>query len=328
MENKSGFEIEIPILLKNGIPKIVGIYGIQNKHIIFFEQTLTHEEKRMSSQNYKYYNFENEIEDTQLIKNLKTFVLDYDFTQLSFQDEALILEFVVDFKHNFYFKGSYLMNDIYYNSARSLFGKYFINSPKHCLEYVELLQNVVTQTDNENWDYFSENLSVLAKVFLDYGYFSRVIMMRDYENNIEIPVGYVQLRILKNTAPQLLYKDFYHHAGLSGSNLWEKSNQLKAGLPIYVDVIAVKKEYQHNLSILKLVPEAIQNIIEEIHEITQEMFDIYAVGVTNEGRKMCEILGMTQLSEITRTENNIKHTRTLFRSEYLDFTKRLKKICK
>lgn len=327
MKNKYGYEIEIPILLDNGIPKIEEIYGIQDKNIIFFEQPLTYEEKRKNSQNYSYYNFEKEIEDTQLIEDIKLFILNYDFRQLLLKEEALVLEFVVDFKHNFYFKGFYPVNETYSNFNRSKLGKYFINCPKQCLEYAELLQDVVSQTDNENWDYFSEDSSALAKDFLDYGYFSRVIMMRDYKNNIDIPVGYVQFRILKNTAPQLLYKDLYHHVGLSGSKLWEKANQLKAGLPIYVDVIAVKKEYQHNLSILKLIPEAIQDVIEEIHEITQGVFDIYAVGVTDEGRKMCEILEMTQLSEVTRTEDNVKHTRTLFRSEYIDFTKRLKKIC-
>lgn len=337
------FEIEIPIFWKNEVPKMGGIYGIENeKHEIFIEQSLSHEDKRKNALSYKYYDFEEEIDCPSLIKDLKEFVSNYDFKRIEMKKKAIILEFTVDFKMNFYFKGSYLEKENYYDSARYAYdvkilgkkqrtiypniAKYFVTSPKERINYAELLINVVNQTDSENWAYFSEALSVLAKSFLDYGYFSRVLMMRDYENDVEIPVGYVQLRILKNTAPQLLYKDFYHHAGLDSTDLWEKNNQLKAGSPIYVDVIAVKQEYQSKLNILKLVPKAIKDIIDEINNITEEPFDIFAVGVTNKGRKMCQMLRMNQLSEVIRMEDNVKHTRTLFVSDYSNFKKRLEKL--
>ena len=343
MVKNAGFEVEIPIFWENEVPKMGGIYGIENeKHEIFIEQSLSHEDKKKNALNYKYYDFEEEIDCPSLIKALNEFISNYDFKQFKIKNKAIILEFTVDFKLNFYFKGSYLEKEHYYDSARYDYdvknlgkkhmstypniSKYFVTSPKKNINYAELLVDVVNQTDNENWAYFSEELSVLAKDFLDYGYFSRVLMMRDYRNNIEIPVGYVQLRILKNTAPQLLYKDFYHHVGLSSIDLWEKHNQIKAGSPIYVDVIAVKKEYQRNLSILKLVPKAIKDIIEEINNITEEPFDIYAVGVTNEGRKMCQMLGMDKISEIVRMEDDTTHTRTLFSSGYFGFVKQLEKV--
>jgi hypothetical protein len=343
MVNNIGFEVEIPVFWKGDVPRIGGIYGIENeKHEIFIKPTLSQVDKEKNALNYKYYDFEEEIDCPKLIKELKEFVSSYDFKKFKIKNKAVILEFTVDFKMNFYFKGFYSEGKNYYDSARYDYdvknlgknhktiypniAKYFVTCPKERINYAELLVDVVNKTDNENWAYFSEELSVLAKDFLDYGYFSRVLMMRDYKNNIEIPVGYVQLRVLKNTAPQLLYKDFYHQADLGSTDLWEEHNQLKAGSPIYVDVIAVKQEYQSKLSILKLVPKAIKDIIEEINKITEEPFDIYAVGVTNEGRKMCQMLGMDRLSEIVRMEGKNAHTRTLFSSEYLDFTRRLEKI--
>ncbi len=328
MENKCGYEVEIPIFLENGIPKIRGIYGIQNGNKIFYEDSLSYGEKRKTSSNYKYYDFEQEIDSPQLIESMKKFALEYDFSSVSDEGEAIILEFVVDFKEEFYFKGLYMESEINFNSARSEFGKYFVTTPKQSFEYVELLLDVVSQTDEENWDYFSEDLLNLTKDFLEYGYYSRVLMIRQHKDNktISVPVGYIQVRLLKDTAPNLLYKDLYNKAGLSGVDLWEKANHIREGNPIYIDVIAIKKKYQNNRNILKMVPEALQSIISEIKETVVQPFDIYAVGVTDEGRKMCRALKMLQISDVVRRKGEISHTRTLFKSNLGDFEKNLNKI--
>jgi hypothetical protein len=299
--------------------------------------------KKKNARDYDYYDFENEIENPLLIKDMKKFAEEYGFRGALTKDKAIILEFVVDFRRNFYFKGSYVEGEIYYNSARyarnkMLLGKehiiehskntdsYFVVSPTDRIDYAELLLDVVSQTDKENWAYFSEDTATLAKDFLYYGDFSRVLMFKDPERNSETPVGYVQVRVLKNTTPNLLYKDIYHQVGLKGCELWEENAQLKAGSPLYVDVIAVKQEFQHNRNILKLIPGAMKDIIAEIHNTTHSPFDIYGVGVTAEGRKMCRMLGMQQVSEVVRTDCQSGQARTLFRAEYHDFTTRLEKM--
>ncbi|USI65385.1 hypothetical protein QR692_10355 [Lactococcus petauri] len=272
MKNYNGFEVEIPIFVENGFPQIGKVFGIQKENKIFHEQSFSYEEKKKNARDYDYYDFENEIENPLLIKDMKKFAEEYGF------------------------------------------------------RYAELLLDVVSQTDKENWAYFSEDTATLAKDFLYYGDFSRVLMFKDPERNSETPVGYVQVRVLKNTTPNLLYKDIYHQVGLKGCELWEENAQLKAGSPLYVDVIAVKQEFQHNRNILKLIPGAMKDIIAEIHNTTHSPFDIYGVGVTAEGRKMCRMLGMQQVSEVVRTDCQSGQARTLFRAEYHDFITRLEKM--
>ena len=344
MNNHVGFEIELAISWENDTPKLSKFYGIENEQEqIVIKPALTLADKKKNARHYKYYDFEKYIDCPPLIEAMRKYVAEYDFSQIKTKYEVTILEFVVDDRRNFYFKGSYLDSENKYSSALydynlKIFGKemivahsklnepYFIQAPKSCINYAELLLNVVSQTDQENWDYFSEDSSALAKDFLEYGYFSRVLMVRSPETLVESPVGYVQLRVLKETAPQLLYKDLYHYAGLDGIDLWEQPKYLKAGMPIYVDVIALKQEYQHNNEILKLVPQALQDMFTEIEKITDEEFEIYAVGVTDEGRKMCQMLKMEQLSEAQRTEDNITHTRTLFKSSYFELDEYLNKM--
>lgn len=343
MENRFVYEVEIPLFWRESFPQMGGIYGIENeKHEIFLEHALSHDDKKQNILNYRYYDFEEEIDCPGLIKALKYFVSNYDFKHAETKEVSTILEFTVDFKNNYYFKGTYQEGENDYDSARyhcervtlgkknmlkaSENLKYFIQGPNGYINYAEILFDVVNQTDHENWQYFSEESSALAKDFLDYGYFSRVLMMRDRNKNKVLPVGYVQVRVLKKTAPQLLYKDLYHQVGLKGCELWEENAQLKAGSPLYVDVIAVKQEFQQNRNILKLIPGAMKDIIAEIHNTTHSPFDIYGVGVTAEGRKMCRMLGMQQVSEVVRTDCQSGQARTLFRAEYHDFTTRLEKM--
>lgn len=206
--------------------------------------------------------------------------------------------------------------------------QYNILSPDKALNYAELLMDVVSKTDQENWDYFSEDALVLAKDFLEYGYFSRVITVHNNETNDDIAIGYVQLRILKKTAPQLLYKDLYHTAGLSGMDLWEKSDNLKTGMPVYVDVIAIKKSYQNNLKVLTLVAKALQELFTEIGSLSASTFDIYAVGVTDAGCKMCKLMKMTPVSTKLRREGANEHVRVLYKSSVLEMAGPLLELIK
>ncbi|USI66498.1 MULTISPECIES: hypothetical protein [Lactococcus] len=203
---------------------------------------------------------------------------------------------------------------------------YSIASPAERIDYAELLFDVTRQTDEENWEYFREEEYIQARDFLNYGYYSRVIMARAPGEKHGVPVGYIQVRILKAAAPQLLYKDFYHKAGLSSVDLWEKCEHLKEGSPVYIDVIAVKRKYQNNKAILNLIHQAMVDILRDIFLIEKSSFNIFAVGVTNKGRKMCQLLGMEKLSEVERGEGINLHTRTLFSSNINSFEKQLVKL--
>ena len=203
---------------------------------------------------------------------------------------------------------------------------YWIASPEDRIDFAELLFDIASQTDEENWDYFSEEENIHARDFLNYGYYSRVIMVRLPGEEYGVPVGYIQLRILKAAAPQLLYKDFYHKAGLSSVDLWEKCDHLKEGSPVYIDVVAVKRKYQNNKVILNLIHQATVDILRDIFLKEKGSFNIFAVGVTDKGRKMCQLLGMEKLSEVERGEGLNLHTRTLFRSDINSFEKQLVKL--
>ncbi|MGY3712045.1 hypothetical protein [Lactococcus petauri] len=203
---------------------------------------------------------------------------------------------------------------------------YSIASPAECIDYAELLFDVARQTDEENWEYFREEEYIHARDFLNYGYYSRIIMARAPGEKHGVPVGYIQVRILKAAAPQLLYKDFYHKVGLSSVDLWEKCDHFKEGSPVYIDVIAVKRKYQNNKAILNLIHQATVDILRDIFLIEKDSFNIFAVGVTNKGRKMCQLLGMEKLSEVERGEGLNLHTRTLFRSNINTFEKQLVKF--
>lgn len=203
---------------------------------------------------------------------------------------------------------------------------YSIASPGECIDYAELLFDIARQTDEENWEYFREEEYIHARDFLNYGYYSRIIMARAPSEMHGVPVGYIQVRILKAAAPQLLYKDFYHKVGLSSVDLWEKCDHLKEGSPVYIDVIAVKRKYQNNKAILNLIHQATVDILRDIFLIEKDSFNIFAVGVTNKGRKMCQLLGMEKLSEVERGEGLNLHTRTLFRSNINTFETQLVKL--
>lgn len=203
---------------------------------------------------------------------------------------------------------------------------YSIASPEDRIDFAELLFDIANQTDEENWDYFKENEYTHARDFLNYGYYSRVIMAKAPGEKQSVPVGYIQVRILKEAAPQLLYKDFYHKACLSSDDLWEKCDHLKEGSPVYIDVIAIKREYQNNKAILNLICQAMIDILRNIFLIEKVSFNIFAVGVTDKGRKMCQLLGMEKLSEVERGEDLNLHTRTLFRLDINSFEKQLLKF--
>ncbi|MDG4982858.1 hypothetical protein OGZ51_01670 [Lactococcus lactis] len=269
----------------------------------------------------EFYDFEKEYHDKKVVENVKHLAFNLANCVTGGVDVNVYL--IVDF-----------FNQIHFSKVETVESKNVDGSNRFKIvestqiNYAELMLDVVNQTDKENWDYFSEDNSQVANEFLDYGKFSRVITKN--ENGREIAVAYVQVRLLKEQAPQLLYNDFYHLAGLDGVNLWEKSKNSSRDLPVYIDVIAIKKEYQNQLDLLKLVPQALNEIVEDIDVSIQDIATgkIFAVGVTKQGRKMCNLLKMDKCSEVERIESGITHTRTLYYSERNTFKNNLESIMK
>lgn len=205
--------------------------------------------------------------------------------------------------------------------------------------YAELLMNVVTATDDENWSYFSDVKKDLALDFLQNGNLSRVIV-RDrtigqgrFEDVQTEPVAYVQCRLLKPNASHLLVNDIYSKLGLHGSDLWlQDIKNVSNDTPFYIDVVAVKKEYQNNRKILQKVIRAIDDIVSCLPEKPTKA---YAVGVTELGRKMCEMFSgssskyySSRVSTAERTLENKHgeletHTRALYEFKMDSFLDKL-----
>lgn len=267
------------------------------------------------------YDFAKYFDNKNVVENVKQMAFNLAYCVTEVGDVNIYL--IVDFCNKIHFRKAEKVN----SKKIDRLSRFKIIEPTK-LDYAELMIEVVNQTDKENWDYFSEGNSQIANEFLDYGKFSRIITKN--ENGKEIPVGYVQLRVLKELSPQLLYKDLYHLAGLDGVNLWEKNENSSRDLPVYVDVIAIKKEYQNQLDLLRLIPQALSEIIDSIDSTIPPTASgkIYAVGVTEQGRKMCQMLKMEEISEVERVESDIIHVRTLYSSEREDFKTRLNLLMK
>ena len=268
-----------------------------------------------------FYDFVKEFDNKKVVENVKQIA--FNLVNCMTEEGDVNIYLIVDFFNQIHFKKVEKVNSKKVDRS----SRFKIVDPTQ-INYAELMLDVVNQTDKENWDYFSEDNSQIANEFLEYGKFSRVITKK--ANGEEIAVAYVQIRLLKEQAPQLLYKDFYHLAGLDGVNLWEKSRNSSRDLPVYIDVIAIKKEYQNQLDLLKLVPQALNEIVEDIDVSIQDVAagKIFAVGVTKQGRKMCNLLKMNKCSEVERIESGISHTRTLYYSERNAFKNNLKSITK
>ncbi|QDK70766.1 hypothetical protein [Lactococcus protaetiae] len=273
------------------------------------------------SKDEEFYDFIKEFDNKKVVENVKQVAFNLVNCMTGGGDVNIYL--IVDFFNQIHFKKVEKVNSKKVDPS-SRFKIVELTQ----INYAELMLDVVNQTDQENWDYFSEDDGQLANEFLDYGKFSRVITKNEYGK--EIAVGYVQVRLLKEQAPQLLYKDFYHLAGLGGINLWEKSKNSSRDLPIYIDVIAIKKQYQNQLDLLKLVPQALSEIVEDIDLTIPDIAfgKVFAVGVTKQGRKMCNLLKMDKCSEVERVESGITHIRTLYCSERSTFKNNLKSITK
>ncbi|GAB2022846.1 hypothetical protein RyT2_19200 [Pseudolactococcus yaeyamensis] len=192
------------------------------------------------------------------------------------------------------------------------------------LDYAKFMFDVVNQTDQENWDYFSSSPNEMARDFLQYGHLSRVIVEKDAVTGEKSAAAYIQVRILKPTAATLLYEDLYHQVGLNFSDLQEATDSRNEHHSIYIDVIAIKKHYQNRLEILKLIPQALKDIFEvnDLHRVST----IFAVGVTDRGRKMCQKMGLYERSEVWRGNDDNRHKRTLFSQETFWFWRNFEKI--
>lgn len=227
--------------------------------------------------------------------------------------------------------------------------KYKILSPKRPFElvdvdgetYFDFLVDAIKKTDEENWEYFLESEKDIAKNYLSNGDLSRVIVsdvkhgQGKYDWHVYKAVAYIQLQVLKPMAPALLFKDQYHNLGIPSKSLFLNSSEIKKNTPLYINVVAAKEEYQNSTKLLRTLVRALDDILQSIPEMPSE---IYAVGVTDAGRKMCDIISneknisvnINKLSTVKRTEDLngklITHDRALYRYDSCYFCERIESI--
>lgn len=203
--------------------------------------------------------------------------------------------------------------------------------------YFEKFKEIVKITDAENWEYYSENEREMTLSFLHNGSLSRIVdSCEDFgdgraSGTKHEPVAYVQMKVLNPLAVPLLEDDRYHDLGMSSKDLFLKSSEITKDTPLYVDVVAVKEEYKNKLQLLFQLALAVKEIIDSIDVMPNE---VYAVGVTEEGRHLCKLFGgrepitTTKRSEINGEGNTCTHERALYEMNSDFLTKKLDKLAK
>lgn len=106
---------------------------------------------------------------------------------------------------------------------------------------------------------------------------------------------------------------------------------------MYINVVAVKGEYQNDINVLRTLVKAVKDMLENLEELPDE---VYAVGVTDLGRKMCSIISNQSklsrdhhlVSVANRTEvlhgETVSHERALYKFDTDYFISRINSICR
>ncbi|MFD1901336.1 hypothetical protein GQR36_17410 [Enterococcus termitis] len=124
-------------------------------------------------------------------------------------------------------------------------------------------------------------------------------------------------------------EDYYHEVGLSsidlrtrylGKEVNQSSNHL------YVNVVAVKREYQGGIRIVKKIAEALEDILQNNFDDNSRPEKIYAVAVSKYGENMCEFFNFKNISVATRVYGQNINKRILYTGESNELLKRLRKV--
>lgn len=200
------------------------------------------------------------------------------------------------------------------------------------MSYLDNLIDVVRCTDKENWERFSETEKEIALEFLKSGDLTRVIVLIDYEKKTSIPVAYVQLSVLKKRAESLLVNDLFHKLSIPFEDLFLPSSEIDNETSFYINVVAIKQSHQGSLKLIAKLAEAIEHIIQSTSPTPQA---IYAVGVTDSGNRMCELMCSDRrynyLGAVVRTNEGLtntdsEHKRAVYRYSTFEFLNNLQKF--
>jgi hypothetical protein len=209
-----------------------------------------------------------------------------------------------------------------------------IHSPNETIQlnhmnYLDMLTNIIQTTELENWAYFLEDDRAIALNFLREGLLSRVLSVSIDQSSTTTPIGYIQLQVQRPGAQFLLAGDKYHDLGISSSELYLGFDEVKEGTPLYISVVAVKKEFQNHLSILFKLIECVEEIVQQLPILPS---DIYATAVTKDGQRMCQLFSEHKepLSSTTRVVCfegiEYEHSRTLYQFESKSFLEKVQRI--
>lgn len=200
--------------------------------------------------------------------------------------------------------------------------------------FLKDIYSVVRKTDEENWAYFAkENEQEFALDFLNYGDLTRLI----YVDNQ--PVAYINCYLLKSNAHNLLKDDYYHTMGLSLSDLriiYEGRNKSYRRNSLYINVVAITKDHQGSVEILKAIAKALYDIIKHDLFYTTSYSEnkylypkqIYAVAVTNEGERMCDFFDFNLEGSSARLIDTTETERKLYKGNVDLLINKLFKISK
>ncbi|OTN84032.1 hypothetical protein A5819_003582 [Enterococcus sp. 7E2_DIV0204] len=194
--------------------------------------------------------------------------------------------------------------------------------------FLKDVYKVVRKTDKENWSYFpEENEKEFALDFLNYGDLTRLVYVNNY------PVAYVNCYLLKPNAHILLKDDHYHSVGLSLSDLrvtYDGVNKSYRRNSLYINVVAIVKEYQGSIDILKAIADALYDIIrfDLFYSTTSNSYpeNVYAVAITRNGARMCDYFDFVQKGKSTRVIDGIENERNLYKGNMDLVVKKLEKI--
>lgn len=176
--------------------------------------------------------------------------------------------------------------------------------------YLKTLHALQQCVDSENWEHFGvETFEEFGKrMFSNLGTLSLSRMLFQ-ENN---PIGYIECFLIKKEAYAFLYEDNYKEFNLDITDFVVDYSENKdlSDCALYVNVVAIKKEYQGSPYALSKLSSAMLEIYKQVK--SQNLIDVLAVAVTENGTRMCELTGMTKKSSHFREMGENSHERILY----------------
>lgn len=182
-------------------------------------------------------------------------------------------------------------------------------------DYFEKMSEIIKKTDEQHWNFFGEEpMKELSLELMRNGELSRIVQVDD------VAAGYVDLKLLKKNAGLLLWNDLYKQAGLAMQDLTvnyaEINSETTLESDIYINVIAMDNSYRGSMAITKYILFGLYDMLNQLlsnKSSEDEERVVYAVAVTEQGNKMCKLLGMMKKTVSYRHYQGVENRRTLYK---------------